>query len=229
MDNTTQTGNLPASILVSVDKAWHEVVSPAKPSRVATVGLPPRGSGEHRELQSDGIVGVRQESGFVPPPTGLSGTVAQVTRSGSDKPLKEEVMSTNALGPRGLIRQGDVLLIPVDAEFVDGAAPANRRVLERVGRSCGVGGGRGDGACARDRGRACAARDAELRRVPPRLQRRVSGASSRTVLIVEGSPATIVHEEHDPLTVSPGGYLVRRQREYVPAERESARWRRVAD
>src|SRR6476660_4884879 len=75
---------------------------------------------------------VRQESGLVPPPTGLSGTVAQVTRSGSDKPLKEEVMSTNALGPRGLIRQGDVLLIPVDAERFDGAAPAARRVLERV-------------------------------------------------------------------------------------------------
>ena len=52
---------------------------------------------------------------------------------------------------------------------------------------------------------------------------------SRTVLIVEESPATLVHEEHDPLTLPPGGYLVRRQREYVPAERESARWRRVAD
>ena len=53
--------------------------------------------------------------------------------------------------------------------------------------------------------------------------------SSRTVLIVEGSPATLVHDEHDPLTVPPGGYLVRRQREYVPAQPESARWRWVAD
>src|SRR5262245_29451672 len=76
---------------------------------------------------------VRQESGpSGSPPTGLSGTVAHVTRSGSDKPLKEEGMSTNHSGPRGLIRQGDVLLIPVDPELVDGAAPANRRVQERV-------------------------------------------------------------------------------------------------
>jgi hypothetical protein len=154
--------------------------------------------------------------------------VAQVTRSGSDKPLKEEVMSTNASGTRGLIRQGDVLLIPVDAELVDGPAPASRRVLERVDGRVVLAEGEATGhvhAILDEHARLEVQNFGEFRR------RYHSGewTGSRMVLIVEESPATIVHEEHDPLTVSPGVYLVRRQREYVPAERESARWRRVAD
>jgi hypothetical protein len=44
-------------------------------------------------------------------------------------------------------------------------------------------------------------------------------------LQVEGAPATIVHEEHQPLTVEPGIYQVIRQREYDDTEE----WRRVQD
>src|SRR6478735_390118 len=151
----------------------------------------------------------RQECGFVPPPTGLSGTVAQMTRSGSGKPLKEVVMSTNAVGPRGLIRQGDVLLIRVD-----------RRVVLAEGEATGHAHAILDGQAR-----------LEVQNFGEYRRRFNSGhwTGSRTVLIVEEAPATIVHEEHDPLAVSPGAYLVRRQREYIPAERESARWRRVAD
>lgn len=43
-------------------------------------------------------------------------------------------------------------------------------------------------------------------------------------LHVDGDEATIVHEEHGPVTVPRGSYLVRIQREYHPQE-----IRRVAD
>jgi hypothetical protein len=50
--------------------------------------------------------------------------------------------------------------------------------------------------------------------------------SSARYLCVEGeSPVMLVHDEHDPLPLSPGVYEVRRQREYVPQRR--SRW--VAD
>ena len=52
------------------------------------------------------------------------------------------------------------------------------------------------------------------------------GWSSDRYLLVEGeNPVLLVHEEHNPLPLSPGVYQVRRQREYVPQRR--ARW--VAD
>jgi hypothetical protein len=37
-------------------------------------------------------------------------------------------------------------------------------------------------------------------------------------LDVEGADATIMHEEHGPVTVPQGGYIVRIQREYHPKE-----------
>lgn len=37
-------------------------------------------------------------------------------------------------------------------------------------------------------------------------------------LRVGGTGATVVHEEHGPITLTPGVYRVRRQREYTPAE-----------
>ncbi|MEZ0259494.1 MAG: hypothetical protein ACAH80_00700 [Alphaproteobacteria bacterium] len=33
-------------------------------------------------------------------------------------------------------------------------------------------------------------------------------------LVIEGKPATLYHEEHDPITFAPGIYRVRRQREW---------------
>ena len=41
-------------------------------------------------------------------------------------------------------------------------------------------------------------------------------------LRVPDEPATLRHEEHDPIELPPGAYEVRRQREYVPAVRP--RW-----
>ena len=51
------------------------------------------------------------------------------------------------------------------------------------------------------------------------------GASQRYLQVEGEEPVVLVHEEHDPLRLSPGVYEVRRQREYVPQRR--ARW--VAD
>jgi len=55
-----------------------------------------------------------------------------------------------------------------------------------------------------------------------------TAASRRTrYLVVEGKPATLVHEEHDPISVAPGSYRVLRQREYEPLVHRA--WRAVAD
>lgn len=35
-------------------------------------------------------------------------------------------------------------------------------------------------------------------------------------LRIEGEPATLRHEEHAPIAIAPGNYVVTRQREYVP-------------
>ena len=37
-------------------------------------------------------------------------------------------------------------------------------------------------------------------------------------LVIEGKPATLYHEEHDPITFAPGIYEVRRQREWSDRE-----------
>jgi hypothetical protein len=139
-------------------------------------------------------------------------------------------MSRRGVTPRGLIRQGDVLLVPTDRDVVDGEAPASRREVKRVD-------GRLVLAEGEATGHAHVVHDghARLERQEFGEQRRVwsnrgSGSRSRIVLIVECSPVTLVHEEHEPLTLPPGSYLVRRQREYVPTVRgRSAGWRRVAD
>lgn len=43
-------------------------------------------------------------------------------------------------------------------------------------------------------------------------------------MVIEGLPCTLKHEEHAPIEVPPGKYIVRGQREYSPQE-----IRRVAD
>lgn len=47
---------------------------------------------------------------------------------------------------------------------------------------------------------------------------RVFAAGDRLFLQVLGDSATILHEEHGPVTVPRGGYEVRIQREYSPEE-----------
>src|SRR3954471_1761000 len=142
-----------------------------------------------------------KSAGSDPPPTGLSGTVAEVTRSGSGKPLKEGSDEWR-FDWSGLVRQGDLLLVPV-SELPEYAPKlrSGRLVLLR-GEATGH------------------AHVIEDERAS------LHGWSSERYLCVEGAgPVSLVHEEHDPLPIVPGLYEVRRQREYVPQQR--TRW--VAD
>lgn len=112
---------------------------------------------------------------------------------------------------RGIVRQGDVLLVPLEEipaaearEVEDGS----RFVLaegEATGHAHVVLG--------------------EAKLYLPGAARSQAG----TYILVE-EPATLVHEEHDAIGLAPGAYEVRRQREYVPPaprRRETFRW--VAD
>jgi hypothetical protein len=49
-----------------------------------------------------------------------------------------------------------------------------------------------------------------------RVKLRAGGALAFTYLLIEDKPATLRHEEHGPITLPPGSYEVRRQREYTP-------------
>jgi hypothetical protein len=105
---------------------------------------------------------------------------------------------------RGLVRQGDLLLVPV------GGLPDNARRL---------GSGRLVLAEGEATGHAHVVEDERASLFDWHW-----GAD--TYLVVEGvDPVVLWHEEHDPLPLRPGVYEVRRQREYVPQRR--ARW--VAD
>jgi hypothetical protein len=134
---------------------------------------------------------------------------------------------------RGLIRQGDVLLVPVDPDVVEGGgAPRSRSAVERVrgGLVLAEGEATGHAHVVRDEHARLERQGfGEERRVP---YHRGAWGKSRLVLIVEESPVTLAHEEHEPLTLPPGAYEVRRQREYVPgagARAWSRGWRPVAD
>jgi hypothetical protein len=107
----------------------------------------------------------------------------------------------------GLIRQGDVLLVPVDGlpretldvgsgrlVLADGEATGHAHVVEDERASLHSVGGRDGG---------------------------------RFLSVVGEEPVFLVHEEHDRLSVPPGVYEVRRQREYEPRRQVRFRW--VAD
>ena len=113
---------------------------------------------------------------------------------------------------RGIIRQGDVLLVPLDS--------IPRRSLELVteGPRVVLAEGEATGHAHVVQGRARLVRSTRHHQHP-----------GETYLVVSG-PATLVHEEHDRIELATGAYEVRRQREYVPPaprRRESFRW--VAD
>ena len=110
---------------------------------------------------------------------------------------------------KGLLRQGDVLLIPVDRVPDDGAVTASGwRVVLAEGEATG-------------HAHAVLAEEAEL----------VETRDGTLYLHVGGTgTAELVHEEHDTIPIAPGAYEVRRQREYIPPaprRQESFRW--VAD
>ena len=106
---------------------------------------------------------------------------------------------------RGLLRQGDVLLVPVES------VPSRARAIVDGRRRLVLAEGEATGHAHVIRGR----RAQLFAHRPP--------ASTR-FLVVESEPATLVHEEHDPIRIPPGAYRVVRQREYEPRG-----WRAVAD
>jgi len=115
---------------------------------------------------------------------------------------------------RGIIRQGDVLLVPADG------LPAREHEQVVAGPRIVLAEGEATGHAHVVLGRA------RLVRTASALSRQSSG---RTHLVVE-EPANLVHDEHDSIGLLPGVYEVHRQREYVPPtprRRESTRW--VAD
>lgn len=111
---------------------------------------------------------------------------------------------SSATNPKGdamrqLIRQGDVLLIPVDA------VPAETKPVAREQGRLILAHGEVTGHA-----HAIVEKEAEL----------VTAAQAAELyLLVHGSdPVHLRHEEHDTLQVPPGDYRVRRQREYSPEE-----------
>ena len=111
-----------------------------------------------------------------------------------------------------LLRQGDVLLVPVagipDLGVVDSERTASRHALA-------------EGAAT---GHAHVVVGGTLRLTQWRRSRRWAAPERRTFLVVDDVDATLVHEEHLPLVVARGTYEVRRQREY-----RSGGWARVSD
>jgi hypothetical protein len=108
---------------------------------------------------------------------------------------------------RGLLRQGDVLLVPVES------VPSRARAIVDGRRRLVLAEGEATGHAHVVRGR--------------RAQLLAHRSPTRHYLLVEAEPATLVHEEHDPIRIPPGSYRVVRQREYEP--RAELNWRAVAD
>ncbi len=104
------------------------------------------------------------------------------------------------------VRQGDVLLVPV--EEAPTAARAVRRARGRVVLAEGE-----------VTGHAHAIRSSAAT---------LLGAGDERYLRV-AAPVTLDHEEHAPIEVAPGTYRVVIQREYVPPEISPVAFRRVVD
>ncbi len=122
--------------------------------------------------------------------------------------------STDRQAVRGIVRQGDVLLVPVEE------LPSRR--LERVveGPRIVLAEGEATGHAHVVLGKA-------------RLVHSTNAPSwsdaGLTHLVVE-EPASLVHDEHEAIGLLPGVYHVRRQREYVPPlPSRPQSFRRVAD
>ncbi len=105
-----------------------------------------------------------------------------------------------------LFAQGDILL-----EVVPEVAPSGQ-ILARDG----------DGACVLAEGELTGHRHAIHDKVTffrdDGLARDVPSGLYVGHLRVEGAEARLVHEEHDPITLPPGTYRVRRQREVEPRD-----------
>jgi hypothetical protein len=104
----------------------------------------------------------------------------------------------------GMVRQGDLLLVPVPA-LPEGARRARSGCLVLA---------RGEAT-----GHAHVVDDVRA------SLHRLAWSPATYLSVVGDEPVSLVHQEHDPLEVQPGVYEVRRQREYEPQGRS----RRVSD
>lgn len=122
----------------------------------------------------------------------------------------------------GLVRQGDVLLVPLEGDVPAGVViePKAGRLVLAEGEATG-------------HAHVVRARNARLvRHGRPTGRRGWMGRPEheyRLLLVVEGEPVVLEHEEHDPIPVGPGMYEVRRQREYTPAVSAPSASRLVRD
>ena len=113
---------------------------------------------------------------------------------------------------RGIVRHGDVLLVPVDE------LPGGKGVTVEDGTRFALAEGEATGHAHVVHGRTRLLRSLVSR-----------GREERLHLLVE-EVATLVHDEHDPIPLATGAYRVVRQREYTPPAprgRQNFRW--VAD
>ena len=104
--------------------------------------------------------------------------------------------TTDGSAPNGLIRQGDLLLVPVNALPERTWNRSNgRRIVLAKGEATG---------------HAHVIDDA-------RVELRDSGwGGPRFIVVEEGATVSLEHDEHDTLPVSAGVYEIRVQREYTP-------------
>jgi hypothetical protein len=130
--------------------------------------------------------------------------------AGSDpaRPDLESTLSAEAPARmEGQLRQGDVLLVPVDGDL-----PAGTRPLPRVGGRVVLAEGEVTGHAHAIRGAGATL---------------LAAGDERWLRVT--APATLDHEEHAPIPVRPGIYRVVIQREYVPPEISLVPFRRVVD
>jgi hypothetical protein len=119
-------------------------------------------------------------------------------------------MSRTTRAVRGLVRQGDVLLVPLD-EIPYARQHVRDHNVVAEGEATG---------------------HAHVVVGPARLVQATphTAVAGELFVVVHGRSATLRHEEHDPIELARGVYRVVRQREYEPPLRQgSAGWRRVAD
>lgn len=109
-----------------------------------------------------------------------------------------------------IYRQGDVMLIRVDDDRRGTAVRENGRIVLAHGEATGH-------AHVVEPGEKSTA---YLEEIPNERD----GLGALRLLRVVGRSALLKHDEHAPITIRPGTYRVRRQREYSPEE-----IRRVAD
>ena len=108
-------------------------------------------------------------------------------------------MSTDRVSP-GLVRQGDLLLVPV-AELPESVRRVRgKRLVLAEGEATG---------------------HAHVVHDKRASLYQCSWPATRYLRVEGVEPVSLVHEEHDPLPVLPGVYEVRRQREYTPLRRFS--------